>query len=88
MRLLLILILCLSSAIYVNDILIKNARIFNGVDEQLTFGHILIKDGLIDSIFDTLPQTSSSTQIIDAQNRELSPELIDIHTHFDEQYPL
>ena len=87
MRILLALSLFLSININAQTILIKNARIFNGVDPSLTVGHVYIKDGLIESVSKNLPTVSDETQTIDAKNKVLTPGFIDIHAHLAEQYP-
>ena len=49
-RLLLLLSLTLSAASQAQTVLIENVRIFNGVDARLEAGHVLVRDGLIESI--------------------------------------
>ena len=87
MRLYLALFVFFSTSINAQTTLIKNARIFNGVDPTLAVGHVYIKDGLIESVTKKLPAVSKDTQIIDAKNKVLTPGFIDIHAHFSEQYP-
>lgn len=86
MRLYLALFVFFSTSINAQTTLIKNARVFNGVDPSLTVGHIYIKEGLIESVTKELPAVSKDTQIIDAENKVLTPGFIDIHVHFAEQY--
>lgn len=87
MRLLAIIMafICFSST--AETILIKDARIFNGVDKKLTNGHVLVKDGLIEAVSKDLPEIKSSTIVIDANNRVLTPGFIDIHSHISFQAP-
>jgi len=87
MKIIVIVLLLLSSSIQAETILIKNARIFNGVDASLVAGHVLVKDGLIESISKKLPSVNATTTIIDAKNRVLTPGFIDIHSHLSTQAP-
>lgn len=66
-----------------NNILIKNVNIFNGTDEELTYGNILIKDNKIAKIqTDSFePDEAKSVKVIDGQGKYLIPGLIDAHTH-------
>jgi len=79
---------CFSLVLNAETILIKNARIFNGVDPVLTKGHVVIKNGLITQVSSKLPHIDSQVQVIDAKNRILTPGFIDIHAHIQENSPL
>jgi len=70
--------------LHAEAILIKNARIFNGVDPLLTKGHVVVKDGLIVDVSNKLPRLDKNVQIINAKNRILTPGFIDIHAHIQE----
>jgi imidazolonepropionase-like amidohydrolase len=67
--------------------LIENVRIFNGVDEGLTPGHVLVVDGLIDTISRDAITAPDGARVIDGGNRVLSPGFIDLHTHLAGQAP-
>ena len=43
-------VLAAAFAARAETVLIENVRIFNGVDPKLTAGHVLVVDGLIDTI--------------------------------------
>lgn len=60
--------------------LIKNVQIFNGVDNQLTAGDVLIEKNLIKSIGQDLKAAEGAT-VIDGGGRTLMPGLIDGHAH-------
>ncbi len=64
-------------------ILINNVQIFNGKDEKLTTGNVLIVNNLISKIAATPIATNKSgnTIIIDGKGKVLMPGLIDAHTH-------
>lgn len=64
------------------DLLIKNAKVFDGSGSVPEFIDIAIKDGLFAARGEDLP-ASSAKQVIDASGKWLMPGLIDIHTHFD-----
>ncbi len=87
MRFSLALLFFFTTTIFAENLLITNARVFNGVDPSLALGHVYIKDGLIESVSKKLPVVSKNTKIIDAQNKVLTPGFIDIHAHFAEQSP-
>ncbi len=62
-------------------ILIENVRIFNGVDTKLTPGHILVVDGIIETVSSKSIDVPDGAQVIDGGDRVLSPGFIDLHTH-------
>jgi imidazolonepropionase-like amidohydrolase len=66
-------------------VLIENVRIFNGVDEKLTDGHILIEGNLIKTVSSDsiLVDRSKRGLVIDGGGRVLMPGLIDSHVHFN-----
>ncbi|ADE55639.1 metal-dependent hydrolase family protein [Coraliomargarita akajimensis] len=61
------------------QILIKNAQIFNGIDNQLTPGDLLVEGQLIKQIGTNL--SASDAVVIDAAGRTLMPGMIDGHAH-------
>ena len=85
--LLAILIGLISAATYSQTVLIENVRIFNGVDERLTPGHVLVVDGIIDTVSKNRIDAPDGAQVIDGGNRVLSPGFIDLHTHLAGQNP-
>jgi imidazolonepropionase-like amidohydrolase len=64
-------------------ILINNVQIFNGSDEKINTGNILIVNNLISKISSSPIPTvkSANVQIIDGKGKFLMPGLIDAHTH-------
>ena len=64
-------------------ILINNVQIFNGKDEKLLTGNVLIKNDTIAKISASpVPvDKSGNTQIIDGKGKYLIPGLIDAHWH-------
>ncbi len=87
MRYLILLLTCFCLEVSAKTVLIKNARIFNGVDPVLTRGHVVIKDGLIVNVSSKPPKVEKAAQVIDANNRILTPGFIDIHAHIQENSP-
>ena len=64
-----------------NKLLFKNARIFNGVDENCPEGmFVLVADGKIQEISDVQPNVADA-QLIDVAGRTLMPGMIDAHVH-------
>ena len=68
-------------------ILIENVRIFDGTSPKLTPGHVLVVDGIIDTVSRDSIEAPADAQVIDGDNRILSPGWIDLHTHLAGQNP-
>ena len=68
-------------------ILIQDVRIFNGVDADLEPGHVLVVDGIIETISRQPIESPEGAQVIDGGNRVLSPGFIDLHAHLAFQNP-
>jgi imidazolonepropionase-like amidohydrolase len=66
-------------------VLIENVRIFNGVDEELTDGHVLVDGNLIETVSNQpIPvDRAANTLLIDGGGRVLMPGLIDSHVHLN-----
>lgn len=64
-------------------ILINNAQIFNGKDENVVKGNVLVKNNIIEKISQTPIELDEKNQVrvIDAQGKFLMPGLIDAHWH-------
>ena len=62
--------------------LIQNVRIFDGLNDRLTPGHVLIENNLIKSIGD-IKSVPEGTKVIDGGGRTLMPGMIDSHVHFN-----
>ncbi|MCP2025182.1 imidazolonepropionase-like amidohydrolase [Flavobacterium sp. HSC-32F16] len=64
-------------------ILINNVQIFNGKDEKIITGNLLIVNNLISKISTAAIPTDggATTTIIDGKGKFLMPGLIDAHTH-------
>ena len=69
------------------SILIENVRIFNGVDSKLSSGHVLVVDGIIETVSSKSIDVPDGAQVIDGGDRVLSPGFIDLHTHLAGQSP-
>ena len=66
------------------DILITNGRIYtcNNQKDELTKGHILIRNGIIEDITENATQHYANVdRIIDAHGKIIIPGLINAHTH-------
>lgn len=61
-------------------VLIRNARIFDGVADDLLNGHVLIDGTTIASVSADEPDTAGAI-VIDAEQRVLMPGLTDAHAH-------
>ena len=77
----------LSGAASAQPILIENVRIFNGVDTNLTPGHVLVVDGIIETVSRDAIDAPEGAVVVDGGNRVLSPGFIDLHTHLAGQNP-
>lgn len=81
------LLTCLSFAASAESYLIENIRIFNGVDPELTAGHVLIEDGVISTVSEDTIAPPDGAIVIDGGNRVLSPGFIDLHVHLTSHVP-
>ena len=67
--------------------LIKNVKIFDGVNDRLKPGHVLIENNLIKQVGDikTLPE---GVKVIDGKGKTLMPGMHDQHMHMSMYVPL
>jgi imidazolonepropionase-like amidohydrolase len=86
-RLLIAVLACASASTWADSVLIENVRIFDGVDATLTPGHVLVEDGLIAKVSSVAIEVDDDTQVIDGDNRVLSPGFIDLHVHLTSHVP-
>ena len=80
-------LLFFATTAFAEKILIENVRIFNGVDAQLTAGHVLVEDGLIARVSRDAISVGTDVEVIDGSNRVLSPGFIDLHVHLNGHVP-
>ncbi len=80
-------LLFVSIGVRAESTLIENVRIFNGVDAELTHGHVLVTDGVIASVSATPPNAPDGAVVIDGGNRVLTPGFIDLHVHLSMHMP-
>jgi len=62
------------------QVLIKNVRIFNGVDAEMAEGNVLVEGNLITKIGKNV-KAGNGALVIDGGGRVLTPGFIDAHTH-------
>ena len=79
--------LLISFAAHAQTVLIEDVRIFNGVDPELQAGHVLVRDGVIETISDEPIAAPAGATIVPGNNRILTPGFIDLHVHFNLQMP-
>jgi N-acyl-D-amino-acid deacylase len=65
-----------------HDLVIRNARICDGLGTPIREGSLAVRDGRIAAIGNDL---GNARETIDAEGRVLAPGIIDLHTHFDAQ---
>ena len=63
------------------DLLVKNARLYDGCGGPWFKGDLAVKDGRIASIGKM--KNAEARTVIDAEGKALSPGFIDAHTHLD-----
>lgn len=63
-----------------DQILIKNVKIFNGIDNKLTPGSVLVEDNLIKTVGGSVSARPDAT-VLEGGGRTLMPGLIDGHAH-------
>jgi len=74
-------------AVQAENYLIENVRVFNGVDAELTAGHVLVEDGVIAVVSESAIDAPDGVTVIDGGNRVLSPGFIDLHVHLTTHVP-
>ena len=63
-----------------SQVLITNVRIFDGMNEELLQGQVLVEGNLISSV-SAEPILAPGATVIDGAGRVLTPGFIDAHTH-------
>ena len=64
------------------DLVIRNARIANGLGDPLIEGDLAVKDGRVVKVGSV---TDAAAATLDAAGAVLAPGVIDLHTHYDAQ---
>ena len=65
-----------------SNLVIKGAKIFDGISSEPRFADIAVAEGKVDKIGENLSQ-EAAVRSIDASGLWLFPGLMDIHTHED-----
>ena len=65
-----------------HDLVIRNARICDGLGSPIRDGAVGVKDGRIAAVG---PDVGPGGETVDAEGLTLAPGIIDLHTHFDAQ---
>ena len=65
-----------------HDLIIRNARIHDGLGSQETVGDMAVDDGRITALGQV---TGTGATEVDADGQVLMPGIIDVHTHYDAQ---
>jgi imidazolonepropionase-like amidohydrolase len=86
-KIVLLVVAFLPSMTLAQSYLIENVRIFNGVDPELTAGHVLVADGVITMVSQDAIAPPDGATVIDGGNRVLSPGFIDLHVHLTSHVP-
>jgi imidazolonepropionase-like amidohydrolase len=76
-----------SLAIAEETVLFRDVRIFDGVNEKLTPGHVLVEGQLIRRVSDKKIEPPQGATVIEGGGRILSPGFIDIHAHLTMAMP-
>ncbi len=69
-------------------VLIRDVRIFDGVNAELENGHVLVRGGRIVEVSGSPIEVGDDVRIVEGQGRVLSPGFIDIHAHLSLQEPM
>jgi N-acyl-D-amino-acid deacylase len=64
------------------DLIIRNARIADGLGNPLVAGDLAVKDGRVAAVGAV---TGEAKETLDAEGKVLAPGVIDLHTHYDAQ---
>ena len=65
-----------------HDLVIRNARVFDGLGSDPVEGSVGVREG---RIVEVGADVGAGKEIVDAEGLALSPGIVDIHTHFDAQ---
>ena len=65
-----------------HDLLVKNARIADGLGSPLVEGDLAVKDGRVAAVGRIREEAA---QTVDAKGMVLAPGCVDLHTHYDAQ---
>ena len=65
-----------------HDLVVGNARVFDGLGNDALEGSVGVKDGRIAAVGDDV---GAGKETVDAGGLALAPGIVDIHTHFDAQ---
>ena len=87
LSLVLLLALSLAGTLHADTVLFENVRIFNGVDAELSSGHVLVEGEKIARISSDKIAPPEGAVVIDGNNRILTPGFIDLHAHLTVQAP-
>ncbi|MGB4588159.1 MAG: amidohydrolase family protein [Clostridiaceae bacterium] len=68
------------------QILLKNANVIHVDNESICKSDVLIENGLIKSINQSITYFQPDTQIVDCHNKWILPGLIDMHVHIKEGF--
>lgn len=80
-------VLLVALPVAADTVLINDVRIFNGVDEKLSAGNILVEDGLIARVSNEPIDAPSGATVIDGNGRVVTPGFIDLHVHLTSHTP-
>ncbi len=67
--------------------LFEEVRIFDGVDDRLRTGSVLVENGVITAISENAIEVGEDVTIIAGGNRVLSPGFFDLHVHLSMHVP-
>ncbi|TDI94005.1 MAG: hypothetical protein E2O77_01855 [Caldithrix sp.] len=73
-------VLITANSAFSQKLLLKNGHIVNPATEEITNGHLVIQDEIINDILQEVPATFEG-EVIDLSGKWLIPSLNDMHTH-------
>ena len=65
------------------DVVIRGGTVFDGTGAPGVRADVGIRDGAIASISTAPLEVSTTTRVVDAEGRWVTPGFIDTHTHYD-----
>ena len=86
-QVLLFVLFLVPQSLFAQTFLFENVRVFDGTGEAPRAGHVLVRDGLIESVSRSPIDAPRDATVIEGNGRVLTPGFIDLHSHLTGHVP-